>query len=729
MDALRRTARGSLSELVGPSGAEGDAATLTQQDFSEQELLAQFESLDERHGPEGARVQQDLRQFVAGINQFIEEVRRDPERQPGEYAALGTAPAPWTIADTAAQATFLVSQFNVAGIGERANALVLDALQRRLGVKRGRRAFDDLRRLDDPESPVTAQRRFRDHRPGKPKAAADALLDKGSVVKRNALVGTAPAPGTVPPFVTGVLGIGGGRMPKQKSNAVLVSGKLSKSGRPLASMGPQVGYFSPQIFSEIELTGGGIDVSGVVFPGAAPYVLIGHTRRFAWSGTSPMSDNADVFVERLCDPAGKAIEDPAKATHYLHKGSCKPFVTREQVLTTPASPASPGSTPQKVTLKTLRSVHGPVTHFAKVKGDPVALAQSKTVDFREIDAALAFARIAAGEATDFSSFRRVWRDYPGGENWYFVSEREMGFQLSGLMPIRAQGDDPDLPTWGTGEWDWRGFLPFERSPWEREPRRGFISNWNGKEAPGWRAPSDVWALGPTQRGLLLERRLKAELRRGGGKVDLPGLVRTTQAAAFADIEGQELLPLIRQVLRRERDPETRALLDLLEGWRKRGAERRYTDPNGQVEDAAAVALMQTWTPLLARRIFEPAIGSEAVDVIDKEVLSLKPGSSEFSGWHGQIHKDLRRVLKRKARQPFSRLYCGAGNRARCRTVLAASLRDAAQQLRERFGGGPETWKQPVEQTEIVTAGAVATPTFPYQNRGTYHQVVELTPKR
>jgi hypothetical protein len=178
-----------------------------------------------------------------------------------------------------------------------------------------------------------------------------------------------------------------------------------------------------------------------------------------------------------------------------------------------------------------------------------------------------------------------------------------------------------------------------------------------------------------------------------------------------------------------RDGETRELLDLLEGWRRRGAERRYTDPRGQYEDAAAVALMEAWTPLLARRIFEPVLGSEAVDLIDKEVMSLKPGTTEFDGWHGQIQKDLRRVLKRTARGRFTRLYCGAGSRARCRTVLAASLRDAARGLREKFGGGPDRWQAPVEQTEIVTAGAIETPTFPFQNRGTYHQAVELTPKR
>src|SRR5205085_11821786 len=42
MDALRRTAEGTLAGLFGPSAAPGDAAQLTDQDFSPQELMKQF---------------------------------------------------------------------------------------------------------------------------------------------------------------------------------------------------------------------------------------------------------------------------------------------------------------------------------------------------------------------------------------------------------------------------------------------------------------------------------------------------------------------------------------------------------------------------------------------------------------------------------------------------------------------------------------------------------------
>src|SRR5205807_772851 len=75
-------------------------------------------------------------------------------------------------------------------------------------------------------------------------------------------------------------------LPPVESNAVMVARRLSADGHALAAMGPQVGYYSPQIFSEYELHGGGIDSEGVTFPGASPYPLIGHGIDFGCSGTS-----------------------------------------------------------------------------------------------------------------------------------------------------------------------------------------------------------------------------------------------------------------------------------------------------------------------------------------------------------------------------------------------------------------------------------------------------------
>src|SRR5947208_9697255 len=142
----------------------------------------------------------------------------------------------------------------------------------------------------------------------------------------------------------------------------MVTGRMSKDGHALAAFGPQVDYYSPQIFSEYELHGPGINVEGVAFPGAAPYPLIGHGIDFAWSGTSANGDNEDTFVERLCNP--DRSKPSRKSTHYVYRGRCVPFTMRDQQVTTPAfAPADP-QPPQTITYRTMRSVHGPVFAYA-----------------------------------------------------------------------------------------------------------------------------------------------------------------------------------------------------------------------------------------------------------------------------------------------------------------------------------------------------------------------------
>lgn len=40
------------------------------------------------------------------------------------------------------------------------------------------------------------------------------------------------------------------RLPDGMSNAILVEGKHTKAGRPIAVFGPQTGYFSPRLLTE-----------------------------------------------------------------------------------------------------------------------------------------------------------------------------------------------------------------------------------------------------------------------------------------------------------------------------------------------------------------------------------------------------------------------------------------------------------------------------------------------
>ena len=88
-------------------------------------------------------------------------------------------------------------------------------------------------------------------------------------------------------------------------------------------MGPQLGYYYPEIVEQMHLTVRGIEAQGAAVPGLAMYILIGRTPDYAWSLTSANHDVRDVFAEQLCNPDGSA---PTRAIdHYLFKGECRPF--------------------------------------------------------------------------------------------------------------------------------------------------------------------------------------------------------------------------------------------------------------------------------------------------------------------------------------------------------------------------------------------------------------------
>jgi hypothetical protein len=76
---------------------------------------------------------------------------------------------------------------------------------------------------------------------------------------------------------------------------------------------------------------------------------------------------------------------------------------------------------------------------------------------------------------------------------------------------------------------------------------------------------------------------------------------------------------------------------------------------------------------------------------------------------------------------------------RCRAILLHSLRQAVQAIAADRGNDVSQWQYAATcpkatpracvQSEPSTAGAVATPPFPWQNRGTYHQVIEALGRR
>src|SRR5207247_1563419 len=89
-------------------------------------------------------------------------------------------------------------------------------------------------------------------------------------------------------------------------------------------------------------------------------------------------------------------------------------------------------------------------------------------------------RLACGGS--FEEFREAVRTWecPGQNVVYADVEGTIGYQCTGLYPMRRKGDGTlPVPGW-TQEFDWDGFIGFEELPWNVDPDEGFLATANNK---------------------------------------------------------------------------------------------------------------------------------------------------------------------------------------------------------------------------------------------------------
>ena len=87
-------------------------------------------------------------------------------------------------------------------------------------------------------------------------------------------------------------------------------------------------------------------------------------------------------------------------------------------------------------------------------------------------------------------------------------------------------------------------------------------------------------------------------------------------------------------------------------------------------------------------------------------------------------------LGAKPKGAFSKLYCGGGSLETCRTALQNSLGEALAVTPAQIYGHGACASNPqascFDENRWTVASAFSVPPFPFQNRPTFQQVVELT---
>ncbi len=639
-------------------------------------------------GPEGEQVLKDLEDWAEGVNAYE-----------GTLGAERILP-PVNATDAMAGFAFIGAIFGNGGGNEVNNSNFLAQLEAKLGASAGLKVFRDLKEVNDPEAPTTAAKSFPyDGVPTGPTPGA-AVIDPGSESSSVATAATAAQ-----------------ATKRKASNFLLAGSGLSADGHPLAVMGPQIGYFYPEIVMQADLHGGGIDADGIVAP-ISPYVFIGRGQDFAWSLTSADSEDTQQFLEQLCNANG--TPPTRESTSYVYNGKCIPLKTFD------AGTLGAGNGEPERELSFLESVHGPISGTVTVHGQPYAVAKERSTRGREPAGELAFSDFDSDRVHNPQQFFEAANELESTFNIPYIDNKHIAYFSAGRLPILAPGTDPSLPTLGTGQYDWRGFLSLEQHPHEVDPRSDVFVNWNNKPAPGWGAASDNFSYGPVQR---VQQYLG--FRPGMSEADVASIMNR---AATQDLRADQDWLWIALVLYGGPAPTRLAgeAANLVTNWALHGASRYGVtgpeNPGAAVLDAAFKGIGEA----VLDPVLGPELTSEFAAMAPIENAPSSSGSAYDEGWYGYISKDLRSELGLPVVGPYSRHYCGNGNLKACRASLWAAIQSAAEHLKETQGPEPSKWRAERVRITFPPTYDPLPPTYTepftmaWTNRSTFQQVIEFT---
>jgi hypothetical protein len=643
-------------------------------------VTAQKQLLIDTYGDKGRQIISDAQAYADGINAYWE--------------ANNVNQAPATVNDVLAVTAFIGSIFGAGGGGEASNAELLAKLQEGLGTARGYRAWDDIMLADDPEAPTTINKRF-DYGPltgGRVRGSV--TIDPGSIESVNP---RQPAAAQAPASAAGDgvfedAAAAPGR--KQASNFLVVNQNRSATGNPLAVMGPQLGYYYPEIVQQVDLHGPGIQAQGAAVPGLAMYILIGRTKDYAWSLTSAGHDVRDVFAERLCNLDGSPAT--RASNHYRYNGECRAFDD--------VNAGTLNGTP----LRYKTSIHGPVIATATIDGRPYALSRKRSTFGRDSLNLAALKDMTEGKASTPQKFWDAANQFGFTFNWAYASRKRTAFFTSGRLPRRSAGLDRRLPTLGNGNFEWRGFLRQDEHPHDIGGPNGLLLNWNNRSAPGFMHGDDE-PYGSVHRVELFDR--------FPFSVRLPDVVGIMNRAATEDVRSP-VWPVISRMLRQTAPPNQRdrKIVNILDDWVSRDAPRLDADDDG-LYDEPGPAIMDGLFRAFAQTVMHGRLG----DLVD-DVDAVR-GLSGLSG-ESYVDKDLRTLLGDNVKGRFNLTYCGNGSVNQCSRWLWYTLHSFADRLSANFDDpDPATWLATASRTGFQP-GLIPN-TMRSTNRPTFQQVLEF----
>ncbi len=651
MDAVRRTARGTLSELTGPGGVPADVQTRIV-GYTDAEMQAMLDAVSP-----AAQVAAEA--YVDGANAWIDEVLGPrADMMPAEYGVLGAEPAKLEPIDVVAMGVLMTRFVASEGGREMDFVEVLRDLEAEYGTATGRQVFEDLMWREDDEAVVSVTREEGvfprvDRTDAEAEAAFQKMADYAATLPLELAdgpgTGAFPAPGEsgVPfPPIPGPNAFPSrasdeaAMLPAARAQAALeewraaltggshlvaIAPSKTADGSALLVSEPQLGY-NPTLLVELEVHGGetGYDARGVNVPGI-PLVGIGYTDEVAWALTTGNSKTIDSFIETT-----RPDSNDDGAPEYLHEGQWKDMDCRTETV---RYRAAPGGVPAPgdfftVDVPACRTVHGPVV--ASTEDQTMARSVQYAMWMREVDTIEGVLRW--NHAHDLEEFTAAMRMVTWNENTGYADRNgNIAFWHPGLHHERHPETDVRLPIPGTGQFDHGPHLPFEALPHSVNPAKGYVANWNNKPAHGWEMGGSVGA-NPGGHGHRVTNLIAQLDARNDWTFE--ALLELDRRAAEEDVRAKEFLPLVLALdTAGDLTAREQQALDILAGWdwsaNGPGADMEFTDLSGDpaTVGAAPTIFNRFMDALVAEAFEDEAVLADLVAMksdIGRHVYDMSP---------------------------------------------------------------------------------------------------------
>ena len=362
-------------------------------------------------------------------------------------------------------------------------------------------------------------------------------------------------------------------------NSWVLSGKKSKNGKPMLAADPNFSLGTPAILYQMHLKSCEVNVCGVIFPGM-PGILLGHNEHIAWGAVNTRPDVQDLYIEK---------RHPEKPYTYLYNDEWYEAHLISEVIQIKGSPP--------VLFQIQETRHGPVffEFLQDLSHTALSLRCTAMEPTKEIEAI-----IAINSATNWGEFEKGLEDFHApAQNFVYASiDGTIAYKANGRIPVRKKGNGLlPVPGWND-EFEWDGFIPYDKLPRTVNPVEDFISTAELEVKEDY--PYHIsHALSRPYRQLRIQEVLQA-----GSHFTVQDMKRLQMDKM--NLYAAEFIPLFLDCLRpMKKTMPIRRALGILEKW-------KFED---RVNEAAPL-LFHLWMSEIQKLLLEKEIPEEALRLFD-----------------------------------------------------------------------------------------------------------------